>query len=409
MDKSHTRPNHFAPQVKKMVVTKRAMQQSPTQDIHGDESSAFNIHETDPEKGPLHVKMDSDECSTSFWNQGNDGSKSSDDMTLPVWSANPQSPTDDNLSPLQTKTSLKFTAKRRKIGIPAFVVGIVVVGLAAIFTSRISTHSAEEQVAILSSNREHMDGIMKKAEHDILMLKREISAMDSMIQTQQNLEASSGSPTRNNNALIELRQLQESLKFLSEDAETLKEEVQSVSRKEVTLKYGSGPHYVEMELVFPDKEDGPTKFVIELAPLDEMPHSVHTFLEMVSTGLLDGCSFILNALHVVKAAPLPYDGSPAAEKARAFSAHGLESVAFKEYSEAYPHKQYTVGFAADGSPSFFINTEDNSDIHVGDPCFGKIIEGFDAVRRLEAAPTRNGIWYQQRIGIKHARILKAID
>jgi cyclophilin family peptidyl-prolyl cis-trans isomerase len=391
-----------------MVVTKRGMQ-SPTQDIDGDESSAYNAHETDPEKGPLHAKMEIDDYSTNFWNQSKSGSKSADEMSLPVWAANPQSPTDDNLSPLQTNTSVQFTAKRRKIGIPAFVIGIVVVGLAAIFMSRISTHSAEEQVALLASNRENMDSIMKKAEKDIQMLKREISAMDSMIQTQQNLEASSSTPKRNKNALSELRQLQESLKFLSEDAETLKAEVQNVSRKEVTLKYGSGPHHVEMELVFPNKEDGPTKFVIELAPLEEMPHSVHTFLEMVSTELLDGCSFILNALHVVKAAPLPYDGSPAAEKARAFSAAGLESVAFKEYSETYPHKQYTVGFAADGSPSFFINTEDNSDIHVGDPCFGKIIEGFDAVRRLEAAPTRNGIWYKQRIGIKHARILRAID
>jgi hypothetical protein len=36
-----------------------------------------------------------------------------------------------------------------------------------------------------------MDSIKKKAEKDIQMLKREISAMDSMIQTQQNLEASS--------------------------------------------------------------------------------------------------------------------------------------------------------------------------------------------------------------------------
>jgi cyclophilin family peptidyl-prolyl cis-trans isomerase len=133
---------------------------------------------------------------------------------------------------------------------------------------------------------------------------------------------------------------------------------------------------------------------------------VHVFLEMVSTGLLDGCSFILNALHVLKAAPLPYDGTSAAEKARAFTAHGLESVAFKEYSDNYPHKQFTVGFAADGSPSFYINTEDNSEIHVGDPCFGKVIKGFDAVRRLEAAPTRNGIWFEKRVGIKKARILK---
>jgi cyclophilin family peptidyl-prolyl cis-trans isomerase len=136
-----------------------------------------------------------------------------------------------------------------------------------------------------------------------------------------------------------------------------------------------------------------------------MPHSVHTFLEMTSLGLLDGCSFILNAMHVLKVAPLPYDGSSAAEKAKNFAEKGLESVAFKEYNKNYPHKKYTVGFAADGSPSFYINTEDNSEIHVGDPCFGKVIEGFDTVARLEAMPTRNGIWFEKRIGIKSARLL----
>ena len=139
-----------------------------------------------------------------------------------------------------------------------------------------------------------------------------------------------------------------------------------------------------------------------------MPHSVHTFLEMVSGGLLDGCSFILNAMHVLKAAPLPFDGSSAADKARAFSDKGLESVAFKEYNEEYPHKKYTVGFAADGSPSFYINTENNSEIHAGDPCFGRVMSGFDTIKRLEATPTRNGIWFERRIGIKSARLLPTL-
>jgi len=161
----------------------------------------------------------------------------------------------------------------------------------------------------------------------------------------------------------------------------------------------------EMELIFPDGKLGPTKFVIEMASLETMPHSVQTFMDMVSLHLLDGCSFILNALHVLKAAPLPYDGSSASQKAKSFADAGLESVSFREYDEKFPHKQFTVGFAADGSPSFYINTEDNSEIHSGDPCFGKIIEGFDTIHRLESAPTRSGIFFTKRIGIKQARIL----
>jgi cyclophilin family peptidyl-prolyl cis-trans isomerase len=163
-----------------------------------------------------------------------------------------------------------------------------------------------------------------------------------------------------------------------------------------------------LELEFPGShhlKDGPHTIVMEMAPLDKMPHSVYMFLEMVDAHLLDGCSFILNAMHVIKAAPLPYDGSSAAAKVRSFAQRGLESVAFREYSPDFPHDPYTVGFAADDSPSFYINTQDNSDIHVGEPCFAKIVAGFDTVKRMEEAPTRNGIWYRQRIGIKKAEIL----
>jgi cyclophilin family peptidyl-prolyl cis-trans isomerase len=142
-----------------------------------------------------------------------------------------------------------------------------------------------------------------------------------------------------------------------------------------------------------------------MAPIDLMPHSVYMFLEMIHAGLFDGCSFILNAMHVIKAAPLPYDGSSASQKVKAFTKKGLETVAFREYSPDFPHEQYTVGFAADGSPSFYINTQDNSEIHVGEPCFAKIVSGFDTVERLEAAPTRNGIFYRRRIGLKTANIL----
>jgi cyclophilin family peptidyl-prolyl cis-trans isomerase len=180
-------------------------------------------------------------------------------------------------------------------------------------------------------------------------------------------------------------------------------------------KYGTGVIRVQMDLIFPGDTDkngsglrdtsGPSTIVMEMAPLDLMPHSVYTFLEMVSSGLLDGCSFILNALHVLKAAPLPYDGTSASDKARAFLEHGLESVAFREYSPQFPHAKYTVGFAADGSPSFYINSEDNREIHAGDPCFAKVISGFDTIQRLEKMPTRNGIWFEHRIGIRTAVIL----
>ena len=107
-----------------------------------------------------------------------------------------------------------------------------------------------------------------------------------------------------------------------------------------------------------------------------------------------------------QAAPLPSDGTSTASKVKAFTRAGLDSIAFREYSPKYPHEKWTVGFAMDGSPSFFINTNNNTEVHHGDPCFARIVSGFETVERLKSAPTRkDGMWYKKRIGLKRARIL----
>lgn len=275
------------------------------------------------------------------------------------------------------------------------------------YTSQTQLNVANGHVAALVRHKDEVRSMLRKYETEIRVMDRELSALDSSIQTKHRKDTQVALvEAQHQRAASEIGEIKERLKMNSKQATSLKELVQSVSQEDVLEKYGSGPQLVELELVFPDSHHrGPTKFIIEMAPAELMPHSVHTFLEMVSAGLLDGCSFILNAMHVLKAAPLPYDGTSAAEKAHAFSDKGLESVAFKEYSEDYPHKKHTVGFAADGSPSFFINTEDNSEIHAGDPCFGRVIDGFDAVKRLEMNPTRNGIWFEHRVGIKKAQIV----
>jgi cyclophilin family peptidyl-prolyl cis-trans isomerase len=251
---------------------------------------------------------------------------------------------------------------------------------------------------------------LRAAEKDVRLLERELAALDAMEQQKQDVEEEKkvrdqASAYANPKLMQEMGNIQRKLKYSANRAEKLKEQVRVISKRDAVAKFGAGVKRVEIELIFPPGDEGPTTFVIEMAPIDLMPHSVYTFLEMVSSGLLNGCSFILNALHVLKAAPLPYDGTSASDKARDFLDSGLESVAFREYSEEYTHKRYTVGFAADGSPSFYINTEDNTEIHVGDPCFAKIVSGFDAIERLEASPTRNGIWFEHRIGIKRATVL----
>jgi cyclophilin family peptidyl-prolyl cis-trans isomerase/Skp family chaperone for outer membrane proteins len=385
-----------------MAMKKRDMH-SPASDIEREDSS-LSLHMG----GPVMLPLERSESYSSVHDEASEilfRSPRPSKETLHTWSANPQSPGSGSGPTLPLHISSSPPEEPRKWSI--FMLGFVALGLVAVYVSHSYVNGAARQVEVLEHYRIDMDNKIKKYEKDIHVLEREISAMDALIQKQQKLDARSYHvQATQQRALNEMNALQKRLKLEAEQAKTLKKEVQEKSKEDIVQKYGSGVHKVEIELVFPDKHRGPKTFVIELAPAEVMPHSVHTFLEMVSTGLLDGCSFILNALHVLKAAPLPYDGTSAAAKAKAFSERGLESVAFKEYNAAYTHKQYTVGFAADGSPSFYINTDDNSEIHVGDPCFGKVIEGFDAIRRLEASPTRNGIWFEKRIGIKKARILK---
>ena len=245
----------------------------------------------------------------------------------------------------------------------------------------------------------------------------------------------------------EMVAMQEKLRVSNSEMSSLQKYVQMTSLRDATRKYGTGVIRVQLELDFPEDRENRNKsnkgtttttsssgdettlvgggeqsevsaksnnnnnnnnnniLILEMASLELMPHSVFTFLEMINSKLFDGCSFILNAMHVIKAAPLPYDGSSASQKVKAFTKLGLDTVSFREYSSEYPHKQYTVGFAADGSPSFYINTKDNTEQHIGEPCFAKIISGFETVERLKAAPTRNGIWYRKRIGLKRAVIL----
>ena len=47
------------------------------------------------------------------------------------------------------------------------------------------------------------------------------------------------------------------------------------------------------------------KFVVDLAPVDLVPHAIHLFLEQVDHGLMDGTQFYLNGPHIVQAGPQP--------------------------------------------------------------------------------------------------------
>jgi len=72
-----------------------------------------------------------------------------------------------------------------------------------------------------------------------------------------------------------------------------------------------------------------------------------------------------------------------------------------------------------GGPDWYVSTVDNTENHgpggqssyaipgEADPCFGKVIQGFDAVDRMHKLPVKPG-WYnalEHNVGIAKARII----
>jgi hypothetical protein len=206
---------------------------------------------------------------------------------------------------------------------------------------------------------------------------------------------------------------------LHDHLQVLRTFIQNQSRQAVLDKYGPGPHRVRVKVQI---QTGDTRtqrsvpmddfqhqylqefsmnrqqtvtqgFVLELASLDAMPHTVSFFLDSVDKKLWDDTVFLHNDAvdHVVAAVPMDYKTHSI--KHEALAQLDQQTLAFPEYHTDYPHEEYTVGFAELG-PTFYINTIDNTKDHGpggqdhyrlpgdADPCFARIIEGQQAVASL---------------------------
>ena len=137
--------------------------------------------------------------------------------------------------------------------------------------------------------------------------------------------------------------------------------------------------------------------IIETASVDDMPHSVFLFLEQIDHHLYDRAIFHRNSPHLIQAGP----STDPLVHARFRHNPSLNSVIFQEYApEILSHKQYTLGYAGrPGGPDFYVNMRDNSALHGpggqrhphadifqdADPCFAKIVRGFEAMERVHRA------------------------
>jgi len=193
-----------------------------------------------------------------------------------------------------------------------------------------------------------------------------------------------------------LREAIEQVERLKTRVNSYEKIMSDMSAKALAKKFGPGPFRVEMFLEF---NHASSLVVFDLAPASLMPHSIHLFLEQVSRGLFDGCSIHHNLGHLLWIGPDEEKGTSI--QLQHFKRSLYEHVAFQEYSPEYPHKQYTIGYSGrPGGPDFYINTIDNTqnhgphsgryleEPHEADPCFGKVVEGFDVLDMISKLPTR---------------------
>jgi len=170
--------------------------------------------------------------------------------------------------------------------------------------------------------------------------------------------------------------------------EHMQNATQRESWRAVMDKYGPGPHLVEFQVQLPSSTNQET-FVVEMAPIKYMPHSVHVFLEQVTHGLWNESQFAVNREHVVQAGP------STKEHRQLFKDYELERLAFPEYSHYFPHEKWTLGFSGrPGGPSWYVNKLDNTEDHgpygqehhaldeFADSCFAKVVKGFDVLEKV---------------------------
>jgi len=118
------------------------------------------------------------------------------------------------------------------------------------------------------------------------------------------------------------------------------------SKRAVLEKFGQGPHRVMLTLKIPNgKQFTLENIVVEMAPLDLVPHAIHLFLEQVSHKLWDGTYIYLNGPHVMQSGPQNHQNDKGDDSAlQKFIDQKLDKLAFPEYSPDFPHLPYVSYF-----------------------------------------------------------------
>jgi len=205
---------------------------------------------------------------------------------------------------------------------------------------------------------------------------------------------------------------------IKERVDRLQKYIQTESHRQLVDRFGEGPYQVVLEIRFPhlpdEQRDG--SLTIEMAPLGLMPHSKQLFMEQIFHGLWNGCTFQSHKDGRIGATAATPDSLDS--KLQQFKDAELDSVSFQEYDENFPHSLLTVGFdGRPGGPSWYINTRDNEEAHgpggsknvyaltdEADPCFGRVVHGFEVVEKLQNVPVAPNGFYTHYPVIQNAYV-----
>lgn len=146
---------------------------------------------------------------------------------------------------------------------------------------------------------------------------------------------------------------------VNKEVHALQDFMQDSARKELKNRYGEGAISVDLDL-------GLGQISVEL--FDESPHAAFVFVQQIENGDWSQANFIWHPANMVLASP-----SKAA------------SVKLEFVERSYHHHEaWTVGLTRshNGGYNLYVNLQDNSHVHEGDVCLGKISGGFDTLQKL---------------------------
>lgn len=151
---------------------------------------------------------------------------------------------------------------------------------------------------------------------------------------------------------------------VNKEVHALQDFMQDSARKELEQKYGSGALNIILDLRFGEPPVSP--ITIEL--FDEAPHASWVFAQQVENGDWSAASFIWHPAHMVLATP---------------SKAASVKLEFTERSYHH-HEAWTIGLTKshNGGYNLYVNLQDNSHVHEGDVCLGKVTGGFDTLQKL---------------------------